>query len=430
MTDDEGSMHPEEGTIHAWLDGALEPAASAGLEAHVAECASCSARVAEARGLIAGASRVVGQLDDAPAPLIRPAPIPRDGGSMWRILRVTPARSAIAAVLLVAVGITLTRQRGAVESSRLPADRAMAESVQLAAGADAQTDAPSTPARDSVLGSAIARRLADEQAPRTFEATPGIAIPTAPPPPSPGGNAAVTQVESRDAIRVATARASMRAQRESAGATSDRTRAGVANAAPGFNVPTERAIEAAKAADRVAGTRPALDARAPGVLGGAITAGECYRVDGASGAMWGPVSLPLIVAVDSSGRGARILGADGAETNARAALSYAEGDSIVLRLRRIGYDGTMTLGGIGSGPTGTMRSNTLSANLSQTVVTATGARADEQSRGGKAVSPQRRPAAGAPTPAPAAPVAAARSEIESRGGLTPVSARRVSCPSR
>ena len=428
MTDDEGSMHPEEGTIHAWLDGALEPAATAWLEAHVAECASCAARVAEARGLIAGASRVVGQLDDAPAPLIRPAPIPRDGGSMWRILRVTPARSAIAAVLLVAVGITLTRQRGAVESSRLPADRAVAESVQLATGADAQTDAPSAPARDSVLGSAIARRLADEQPPRTFEATPGIAIPTAPPPP--GGNAAAAQVESRDAIRVATARASLRAQRESASAASDRTRAGVANAAPGFNVPTERAIEAAKAADRVAGTRPALDARAPGVPGGAITAGECYRVDGASGAMWGPVSLPLIVAVDSSGLGARILRADGAETNARAALSYADGDSIVLRLRRIGYDGTMTLGGIGTSRTGTMRSNTLSAKLSQTVVTAAGARADEQSRGGKAVAPQQRPTAGAPAPGPAAPVAAARSEIESRGTLTPVTARRVSCPSR
>ena len=110
--------HPDEGTIHAWLDGALSVAESARLEMHVRACAECTATIAEARGLIAGASRVVGLLDATPAPLIRPATTPTagDGGTIWRILRVTPARASIAAVLLVALGITLTRDRVAKES--------------------------------------------------------------------------------------------------------------------------------------------------------------------------------------------------------------------------------------------------------------------------------------------------------------------------
>jgi hypothetical protein len=65
--------HPDEGQIHAWLDGAVDPATAAGLEAHVAACPDCAAAVAEARGLIAGASRILLALDNVPAGVI-PAP--------------------------------------------------------------------------------------------------------------------------------------------------------------------------------------------------------------------------------------------------------------------------------------------------------------------------------------------------------------------
>ena len=41
-------QHPEEGTIHAWLDGALPADEAAAAEAHVAGCSECAARVAEA----------------------------------------------------------------------------------------------------------------------------------------------------------------------------------------------------------------------------------------------------------------------------------------------------------------------------------------------------------------------------------------------
>src|SRR5687767_15887662 len=62
--------HPDEGEIHAWLDGALDPANATGLEAHVAACPECAAAVAEARGLIAGASRILLALDNVPSGVI------------------------------------------------------------------------------------------------------------------------------------------------------------------------------------------------------------------------------------------------------------------------------------------------------------------------------------------------------------------------
>jgi hypothetical protein len=55
--------HVEEGAIHGWLDGQLDDESARRAEAHVSECPACSARVAEARGLIAGASRVMSALD-------------------------------------------------------------------------------------------------------------------------------------------------------------------------------------------------------------------------------------------------------------------------------------------------------------------------------------------------------------------------------
>lgn len=60
-------QHLDEGTIHAWLDGALAPNEASAAEAHVQSCESCARAVAEARGLIAASSRILGALDDVPA---------------------------------------------------------------------------------------------------------------------------------------------------------------------------------------------------------------------------------------------------------------------------------------------------------------------------------------------------------------------------
>jgi hypothetical protein len=62
--------HPDEGTIHAWLDGALSPAERQAFEAHVADCAECTAAVADARGVLAAASRILSALDNVPAGVI------------------------------------------------------------------------------------------------------------------------------------------------------------------------------------------------------------------------------------------------------------------------------------------------------------------------------------------------------------------------
>jgi anti-sigma factor RsiW len=63
-------QHLDEGTIHAWLDGALDAEESARVDRHAAECATCAAAVAEARGLVAGASRILGALDHVPGGVV------------------------------------------------------------------------------------------------------------------------------------------------------------------------------------------------------------------------------------------------------------------------------------------------------------------------------------------------------------------------
>jgi len=55
-------QHLDEGTIHAWLDGELPPDDAESAARHVAGCAECRALVVEARGLLAGASRIVSAL--------------------------------------------------------------------------------------------------------------------------------------------------------------------------------------------------------------------------------------------------------------------------------------------------------------------------------------------------------------------------------
>ena len=62
--------HLDEGTIHAWLDGALPPGESSRIEALVGACGECAALVAEARGLVAASSRILSSLDAVPGGVI------------------------------------------------------------------------------------------------------------------------------------------------------------------------------------------------------------------------------------------------------------------------------------------------------------------------------------------------------------------------
>jgi hypothetical protein len=100
-------QHPDEGTIHAWLDGALPDEEARVVERHVADCAECAARAAEARGFVAGASRILGALDHVPAGVVpagaggRSRSAPRT--AWWR----RPAVGMAAAMTIVAVGTTM-----------------------------------------------------------------------------------------------------------------------------------------------------------------------------------------------------------------------------------------------------------------------------------------------------------------------------------
>ena len=130
--------HPEEGTVHAWLDGALSPEESRAFEARVAADPALQAAVAEARGLIAASSRILGALDATPGKV---APRSSAAGDVVRIdaLRARAAakpaaprffraqRWAAAAVLVVAVGVGVLWKSGSAPVT--PADVAQSRAA-------------------------------------------------------------------------------------------------------------------------------------------------------------------------------------------------------------------------------------------------------------------------------------------------------------
>jgi len=126
-------QHLDEGTIHAWLDGALSPEEAAKAEAHVNDCPQCAAAVAEARGFIAASSRILTALDNAPRGVI-PAAAPRKrfDPMVWRIA---------ATVMVVAAGtlVVVRSQNSAARSEATVADSAMTLSAPTSTAAAPMT---------------------------------------------------------------------------------------------------------------------------------------------------------------------------------------------------------------------------------------------------------------------------------------------------
>ena len=101
-------QHLDEGTIHSWLDGALSTDEATRVEAHVKECPQCAAAVAEARGFIAGASRILTALDNAPRGVMpMAAPKKRFDPIVWRVA---------ATLLVVAAGTLVVFRNGGREA--------------------------------------------------------------------------------------------------------------------------------------------------------------------------------------------------------------------------------------------------------------------------------------------------------------------------
>ncbi|HJU72581.1 MAG TPA: carboxypeptidase-like regulatory domain-containing protein [Gemmatimonadaceae bacterium] len=129
-------QHLDEGTIHAWLDGALAPNEASEAETHVQSCEQCARAVAEARGLIAASTRILGALDDIPA-LQTAAGVPniatrRRKGWAWRRAGVG---YAAAATVLLAAGTALVLRT-------VSPDKALESSVVRFEDTAAQVQAP------------------------------------------------------------------------------------------------------------------------------------------------------------------------------------------------------------------------------------------------------------------------------------------------
>ena len=201
-------------------------------------------------------------------------------------------------------------------------------------------------------------------------------------------------------------------------------------------------MAAAKVADSVAAMLSA-DAHGPpgmargatrGVMGGVarvaapapvatgVEAPQCYRVESASGAAatWGPVALPFVLALDAPATraSARVLTAPGQDADTRATFEHRGGDSIVFTLRRIGYSGTLAVGGPGEISAGVMRSAPAVSALNEVVVTSA-PRATEQRRA------LRKPGAAAPVVADSA-TKADREAVPA----VPVVVKKVECSGR
>jgi hypothetical protein len=171
-------QHLDEGTIHTWLDGELSAAEAAQAERHIAECAECAAAVAEARGMIAGASRIVSALDGGVgavgSALPRQTAKPVAPRSAWRSLRLTPSRAALAASLLVAVGALLTIRHDT------PDKMVPAQNVMMASPATAMAPATDTTARSEPAPKRAAVRTPISREATTSAHADSIGQPSAP----------------------------------------------------------------------------------------------------------------------------------------------------------------------------------------------------------------------------------------------------------
>ena len=144
--------HPDEGLIHAWLDGELDPAEAARVEALVAADPEWSAAAAEARGLIAasagssGRSTVYRRTSSPRSRRAAARPAPRRW--LWRAAAVLALVAGSAVVLRQAAGVAHTgryagngpaggRPRRAGASAAVPAG-----GNAVAAGSPARRPAP------------------------------------------------------------------------------------------------------------------------------------------------------------------------------------------------------------------------------------------------------------------------------------------------
>lgn len=218
----------DEGRVHAWLDGALPPDEAAQVEALVRDDAAWAAAAAEARGLIANASRLVRALDDGAgaaasgdgpvaASPTRPPRLTVVPGQGTRTLRLARRVGAIAAVLLVAVvgRMAWTNQSGTDVAPGATERVMQAKASPPPPAADAVT--AKAPEKAPAKAPAKAPEKAPEKAPaEAVSAASNAASPAVPPGQDAAfASAAAGTVSTRRATAAAAARASLGARASS-----------------------------------------------------------------------------------------------------------------------------------------------------------------------------------------------------------------------
>lgn len=159
-------QHPDEGMIHTWLDGQLPPDEAAALEAHVAECPQCAAKVAEERGFAAGATRILTALDNVPADVIPISARPTATRLSRRFMQ------AAATILVVATGglIAVRASRDRIEIPSAAKTVATTDTQRLAVATAPQAAVPSVTA--PAIAPANAQTREHTTAPVSAVATP------------------------------------------------------------------------------------------------------------------------------------------------------------------------------------------------------------------------------------------------------------------
>lgn len=172
--DDTG--HVDEGVIHAWLDGALAADSATAVEAHAHECGVCAGRIAEARGMVAGARRILGALDDGAvhsAPVVTAvsegdrsgaaAPGPVRPLRTWSTRRVSLAAAAV--LMLAAGSLVVGDQLGRGTASRESSRAVRAETAAPASlgSAPAGAEAADQTAASAPGGNSLALQAAVQE---------------------------------------------------------------------------------------------------------------------------------------------------------------------------------------------------------------------------------------------------------------------------
>jgi len=126
--------HPDDGQLHALVDGELSPAEAAAIDAHVLRCDACRVRLDDARALLGESDRIVARLDLEPRRASKA--VRGRTGPDYRVLGL-----AASALLVVTVGFLVLRPR----RDAAPTVTAMQSGDSVARAAEPEAAAAAAP---------------------------------------------------------------------------------------------------------------------------------------------------------------------------------------------------------------------------------------------------------------------------------------------